>query len=234
MDKSVATASLTKNQALALTERIRETAEGLWTLLLQARDGRAWEILGYDSMESYAETEFGIGRSQAYRLIGQGEVLAAIESARPIPPAARHEPGSPARATPVVSGREAEAIRSSAGALTEIKRKVAHGVDPAIAVKEVLGATGAPAKPASPNPAKPLLEAMTSTPTDAARWPVGTLAAFDDWWAKVRATALPTRVESERTRHVDTRPSVANGAGPSLSPTRSLERPQVTPIPKRH
>jgi len=63
-----------------LTERIRVTVEDVWSLLLEAHNGRAWEALGYPNWREYAQQEFDFSRSQPYRLLDQGRVIQALES----------------------------------------------------------------------------------------------------------------------------------------------------------
>lgn len=67
--------------ARALTERIRQTAGDLWSLLAQAHDQRAWEALGYGSFRDYVSGEFEMSRRHAYRLLDQARVVDAISSA---------------------------------------------------------------------------------------------------------------------------------------------------------
>src|SRR5687768_8036370 len=72
---------LSADEARALTDRIKDAADQLWTLLLEAHEGRAWEALGYTSWRDYAKSEFGIGQSHAYRLLDQGRVIRAVAAA---------------------------------------------------------------------------------------------------------------------------------------------------------
>lgn len=72
---------LTRAQATKLTEKIRTNLEQTWNLLLEARDKRAWAALDYSSFESYAHDEFGVGRSQAYRLLDQAVVIGELTAA---------------------------------------------------------------------------------------------------------------------------------------------------------
>jgi hypothetical protein len=72
---------ITRSEALELTARIRGAAEELWSLLLEARDRKAWQVLGYPSMADYAKAEFGMSQSYAYRIWHQGRVIRALEAA---------------------------------------------------------------------------------------------------------------------------------------------------------
>jgi hypothetical protein len=74
-DHTEPTVSLGETEARALTERIREHVNVLKShlhafseLLTQAEEGRAWEALGYASLDAYTKVEFGFGRSQLFRL----------------------------------------------------------------------------------------------------------------------------------------------------------------------
>lgn len=72
---------LTRDEALSLTERIRESAEQTWALLIEAHERRAWAVLGYDSWRAYATAEFGMSQSRAYQLLNQARVVTALEEA---------------------------------------------------------------------------------------------------------------------------------------------------------
>lgn len=74
-------ATITADEARALTDRIRALADHLCALLLEAYDRKAWAALGYSSYEAYVKAEFSIGRSHAYRLLDQGRVIQAVSAA---------------------------------------------------------------------------------------------------------------------------------------------------------
>lgn len=65
---------LSKNKARALTDRIREVGEGFAALLLEAYEGEAWRVLGYQSWAAYIDGEFEFNRQYSYRLLVQGRV----------------------------------------------------------------------------------------------------------------------------------------------------------------
>lgn len=67
--------------ARALTDRIKRGAEELWGLLLDAYERKAWAALGYTSWREYAQTEFGMGQSHAYRLLDQARVVLTLGEA---------------------------------------------------------------------------------------------------------------------------------------------------------
>jgi len=60
---------LNEKSARALTQRIRDSAEVLWSLLLKAHDGKAWKALGYGSWAAYVEGEFDMTKQRANQLI---------------------------------------------------------------------------------------------------------------------------------------------------------------------
>jgi len=68
-------------EAQEITNRIRGTAEALWSLLLEAHERQAWKALGYDRWEDYVRTEFGMNRSRSYQVLDQGRVIRAIGDA---------------------------------------------------------------------------------------------------------------------------------------------------------
>jgi len=70
---------LTHEEATDLTDRIRLSAEHLWSLLVESYERCAWSALGYPSWREYAIGEFDISQSYAYRLLDQARVMTAIE-----------------------------------------------------------------------------------------------------------------------------------------------------------
>jgi hypothetical protein len=72
-------ALLDVTQARALTDEIRESADHVCRLLVEAHSRRAWSALGYGSWEEYVRTEFGLSRSRSYQLLDQARVIRAIE-----------------------------------------------------------------------------------------------------------------------------------------------------------
>lgn len=50
--------ALSEVEARTLTDNIRQTAANLWSLVLTAWDGRAWEALGYETWQDYCKIEF--------------------------------------------------------------------------------------------------------------------------------------------------------------------------------
>jgi hypothetical protein len=67
-------------EAREITEAIKNAAESIWTLLLEAHERRAWKALGYTTWDHYVRAEFDMSRRHANRLIGQAEVIRAIEA----------------------------------------------------------------------------------------------------------------------------------------------------------
>ncbi len=75
MTNTVAVVILTRVEATVLTDRIRESAEQTWSLLVEAHEGRAWSALGYGTWAEYVGAEFGMSRSRSYQLIDQAVVI---------------------------------------------------------------------------------------------------------------------------------------------------------------
>lgn len=75
---------LTPEAARKLTEEIKRDAHALSDKLVQAYDGRAWSALGYSSWREYAQVEFDMSQSQAYRLLDMSRVMRALESVSPM------------------------------------------------------------------------------------------------------------------------------------------------------
>ena len=78
--------ALNKEEAQALTTRIKTSVESLWQLLTEARDRRAWEALGYASWAEYVRTEFDMERAHAYRILHQGKVIHELAEAVGVSP----------------------------------------------------------------------------------------------------------------------------------------------------
>lgn len=73
-------ADMTVDEARAITDRIKDAAEEMWSLLLTAHERKAWAALGYRTWEEYVRGEFNMTRQNAHLLITQGQVTRAIES----------------------------------------------------------------------------------------------------------------------------------------------------------
>ncbi|WP_018386404.1 hypothetical protein [Wenjunlia vitaminophila] len=67
----------TREQARALTDRIRVAVEGTWLLIQEAYTSRAWAVLGYASWDAYCTEEFGTTRLRLPREERQ-EVVASL------------------------------------------------------------------------------------------------------------------------------------------------------------
>ncbi|WP_445520509.1 hypothetical protein [Streptomyces sp. NEAU-174] len=52
----------TREQARALTDRIKVAVEGTWQLIREAYTSRTWAVLGYDTWDAYVSSEFGSAR----------------------------------------------------------------------------------------------------------------------------------------------------------------------------
>lgn len=72
-------ADMTRDEARALTDRIRDAVEATWALLLEAHEQRAWAALGYGTWAEYVSAEFNMSRNYSYRLLNQGQVIRSIE-----------------------------------------------------------------------------------------------------------------------------------------------------------
>lgn len=77
---------LTEVEARSLTDQIKECAEKIWALLLEAHERKAWKALGYLNWEAYVRAEFDMGRQYSYRLLDQGRVIREIGAASGLSP----------------------------------------------------------------------------------------------------------------------------------------------------
>lgn len=127
---TTSTTQMDKADATALTRRIRTAVDGLWDMLLQAYDRKAWKALGHKTWEAYVKAELGIGRSRSYQLLDQGRVIEAV----------RRSTGD--LSTKVdISERDARDIKPDLSALTkEVKARVEAGEDPKKAAADAIAA----------------------------------------------------------------------------------------------
>ena len=140
-------------QAQKLTDRIKAAADDLWSLLLEAHEGKAWKALGYATWEAYIGAEFDMSRGHAYRLIDQGKVVRAIEDAAGTNVAKRRQ----------ITEAVAREIKPVLAEVTqEIKEKVAKGADPIQTTYEVIEAKRVEKKqePLKPKKGEPTIESL--------------------------------------------------------------------------
>jgi chromosome segregation ATPase len=125
------TSLLDKADATALTQRIRTAVDGLWTLLLEAHDHKAWKALGYATWAAYVQAEFDMSRRHSYRLLDQGRIIRAIEDVT----------GENVTHGSQITERDARDLKPDLPALTgEIKARVEAGEDPQKAAAETIAA----------------------------------------------------------------------------------------------
>jgi hypothetical protein len=72
---------LDARDARDLTERIKQSVDRVWDLLLDAYSGRAWEALGYRGWGAYVTAEFDISPRRAYQLLDQARTERALQEA---------------------------------------------------------------------------------------------------------------------------------------------------------
>lgn len=135
-------AKLEARAARALTDRIKEGAENLWRMLLEAYEGGAHTALGYRSWGAYFEAEFGGKKSKAYQLLEAGRVVRAIDAnsaiaerpnesqARPLAPIAKTDPERVARIWEATVEERANPTAADVGRMVgeHFGGSTAHGV----------------------------------------------------------------------------------------------------------
>jgi len=148
---------LTRAQARKLTDRIQHHAEEAWGLLQTARNGRAWDALGYASWEAYVGEEFGMSRSESYRLLDQAKVITELSAAAGVPVA--------------VSARQAAAVKpelerakDEVAAAVARKPRRARAAIAADVVADIVKPDTRPAPPPLPS-SPPPLPAAAPAPT---------------------------------------------------------------------
>jgi phage N-6-adenine-methyltransferase len=120
--------AMTPDEARQLTNEIKSATERLWSLLLQAYEGRAWQALGYESWRAWATAEFDYSQSHAYRMLDQARVIHALTEAT----------GS---VSPIgeISEYEAREIKPRLGeAVEDVRELVDEGMPPRQAVDRIV------------------------------------------------------------------------------------------------
>lgn len=151
---------LTADEAVALTERIRQAIEHTWQLLAEAHARKAYAALGYGTFGDYVGEEFGWSRQHAYKILDQAQVIQALEEATGVSHACD------------ISVRAAQDIKGDLpGIIDAVAEEVAEGVEPGEAVKRVV----ARVRPPRPEPLVLAKRAVTRAKVS----PVAVLLSFD-------------------------------------------------------
>lgn len=199
---------LTKDEAQSLTDRIRKNAERLWSLVHQAYEGRAWEVLGYKSFGAYMGAEFDLSKSEGNRLVNQGRVIKAIAIAS----------GVSEEQVPV-SNRQARAITTEQA--TEIGQAVREVpvVERSAALREAIATRASTPAPETPTTGVGLHEDRLADNGDAG---LAELAEDVDWEAEASHFRGPTDEEPG-----EKRPENFSPPAPVPAPTSSLKADQA-------
>jgi hypothetical protein len=80
VDRPTPTTEMGRKEAESITQAIKNNFDSLGSMLIQARDRKAYKALGYRTFEGYCKTEFGKSSSNAYRLIEDAKVVAQLET----------------------------------------------------------------------------------------------------------------------------------------------------------
>jgi hypothetical protein len=80
VDRPTPTTEMGRKEAESITQAIKDNFGSLGSMLVQARDKKAYKALGYRSFETYCKTEFGKSITSAYRLIEDAKVVAQLEA----------------------------------------------------------------------------------------------------------------------------------------------------------
>lgn len=73
MNGSALVPTMSADEARALTEQARASLENARAILLRIWESGGYMSLGYTTWEAYAQQEFSIGRSHAYRMVSAGK-----------------------------------------------------------------------------------------------------------------------------------------------------------------
>lgn len=116
---------MNRAEATALTQQIRATAHGLWKLVAEAYDRKAWQALGYTGWKQYAEEELQMSESRSYQLVDTGRVMRAIGEVA----------GESAFESVVVTARETAKIKPH---LSTFKKEVQKAVKDGVPVEDAV------------------------------------------------------------------------------------------------
>lgn len=71
---------LTRDEAQALTAKIKGYVSQAWLMLVEAHDRHAHIALGYSTWADYVQAEFEIGRSRSYQILDQARVIRELDA----------------------------------------------------------------------------------------------------------------------------------------------------------
>jgi hypothetical protein len=121
---------MSKEEAAQITERIHQSVESVWDLITEAYERQAWKALGYESWKGYVTREFKMSERRSYQIIDRGKVIKALTEA-----------ASPTEQlfSPDISEGKARKIKPRLEEVTAaVEEKVAEGVEPHEAIREVV------------------------------------------------------------------------------------------------
>lgn len=72
---------MTVEEARELTDQAKTHWGHFWEIMSRVHEAEGWRLLGYVTVEGYAQAEFGISRAAAFRLIKQGNIARALTAA---------------------------------------------------------------------------------------------------------------------------------------------------------
>ena len=129
-----AVASMTAEQALEITAKVKSYIGCVWRLLCQVHENRGYISLGYQTFEDYLRTELDISRRQGYRLIDQGKVITAITEAAEMSPNGDIE----------ISEADSRAIKPQLElVVSKVRDRVEHGEPAEVVIPDVVKKTKA-------------------------------------------------------------------------------------------
>lgn len=122
-------ATLTQDEARALTTQIQRTTVRLWLLVTEAHDRKAHLALGYETWADYVRSELKMSESRSYQFLDTGHVMKALASAG-VDVEAFNPP--PVRVVNRVKDRLTDVRRVATQAISKAEGDPAKAVDKAI------------------------------------------------------------------------------------------------------
>jgi len=209
------TVLMTEDEARIITADIKAWAGTLWQKLKQAYDGQAWRALGYGSWRDYIDTEFDMGKSQAYRLLTHANAVYEIAEAAGLDPD-ELSPAGDTLTERVTRDLDVEAV-------VEAVRAAMASIEPGAKAtrQEITERIVKAMRAQNPKPAK---AAPPDVPSDAER----EAAAFAAGEARANDDAPPADEPNDNDQASD-----AGGATPAASDGPEQD-PAPAPVPQPH
>lgn len=124
-------APMTHEEARQLTNRIKEKAEELWALVLEAYERKAYRALGYTAWADYLDAELGMRPGGAQNLITKARLVRELRENFPVGNSDTDLSGS-------ITQNVAETLNSDPVALDEVRTRLQEGEEADTAIRDAM------------------------------------------------------------------------------------------------